>query len=296
MKESMVICESAYKAIGYLPDDKLQLEAFRGLMEYGFYGIIPESENPFVNMVYVQAIPSMRSAAERYEKAIEDGRKGGRPTEVSTTEIVKMKECGMTNKQIAEKIGCSERNVEKRLATYRNNTEQTRTNPEVTSGYSGSDDSSDTELTRTNPELTQGFEGSGDGENTEQTRTNLSYTVSYTDTVSDTLSESVSCTETETASSRTTEKFYPEDNGDMGKTEPTPTPQDKQTFISGDGLPGRRIRDLSQSEANEIKAKLKRGIPYMEIEREYGMRSGAITAKFEDGWRAFVCAKASGRI
>ncbi|NBH80530.1 hypothetical protein D3Z52_20745 [Clostridiaceae bacterium] len=60
MKESMIIYESAYKAINYLPDERLQLEAYKGLMEYGFYGIIPESENPFVNMVFVQAIPSMR--------------------------------------------------------------------------------------------------------------------------------------------------------------------------------------------------------------------------------------------
>lgn len=105
MKESMVIYESAYKAINYLPDEKSQLEAYRGLMEYGFYGIIPESTNPFVNMVYVQAIPSIRSAAERYEKAVEDGRRGGRPTEVPTTEIIRMKESGMTNKQIAEKLG-----------------------------------------------------------------------------------------------------------------------------------------------------------------------------------------------
>lgn len=44
MKESMIIYESAYKAINYLPDEKLQLEAYKGLMEYGFYGIVPESE------------------------------------------------------------------------------------------------------------------------------------------------------------------------------------------------------------------------------------------------------------
>lgn len=139
MKESMVIYESAYKAISYLPDEKLQLEAYRGLMEYGFYGIIPESENPFVSMVYVQAIPSMRSAAERYEKAVEDGRKGGRPTEVPTTEIIKMKENGMTNKQIAEKLGCSEKNIEKRVSTYNRshptNPTNHPTNPSVSVSY-----------------------------------------------------------------------------------------------------------------------------------------------------------------
>jgi|GEM_PF-4103192 len=118
-KESMVIYESAYKAINYLPDEKLQLEAFKGLMEYGFYGVVPESENPFVNMIYVQAIPSMRSAKERYEKAVENGKMGGRPTEVSTEEIMEMKKSGMTNKQIADKLHCSVKNIENRVTTYR---------------------------------------------------------------------------------------------------------------------------------------------------------------------------------
>lgn len=118
MKESMIIYESAYKAINYLPDEGLQLEAYKGLMEYGFYGIIPESENPFVNMVFVQAIPSMRSAAERYDASVENGKKGGRPTEVPTGDIIKMKQDGMTNKQIADKLGLSEKTIENRITIY----------------------------------------------------------------------------------------------------------------------------------------------------------------------------------
>lgn len=70
----------------------------------------------------------------------------------------------------------------------------------------------------------------------------------------------------------------------------------KKTFVSGDGLPGRRIRDLSQQEANEIKLKLRDGVRYLDIENEYGMRHGAITAKFGEHWRMFVVAKASGRV
>lgn len=118
MKESIIIYESAYKAINYLPDEKLQLEAYKGLMEYGFYGIVPESENPFVNMVFVQAIPSMRSAAERYDASVENGKKGGRPTEVPTDDIIKMKQDGMTNKQIADKLGLSEKTIENRITIY----------------------------------------------------------------------------------------------------------------------------------------------------------------------------------
>lgn len=267
MKESMVIYESAYKAIGYLPDEKSQLEALKGLLEYGFYDTIPKSDNPIVNMIYVQAIPSMRSAKERYELSVENGRKGGRPAAVPTEDIVKMKQDGMTNKQIAEQLGCSEKNIEKRISTYN------RCYPTNPTNHPTNPTLQESGVHPTNP-------------------TNLS------ESVSDTVSESVSYTDTETdtAPSQTTEDICPEDNEGTDRTTSPPAPLDKRTFVSSDGLPGRRIRDLSNSEATEIKEKLKKGVPYLEIEREYGMRPGTITAKFNDNWKAYICAKVNGRI
>ena len=170
MKESMIIYESAYKAINYLPDEKLQLEAYKGLMEFGFYGIIPESENPFVNMVFVQAIPSIRSAAERYDASVENGKKGGRPTEVPTGDIIKMKQDGMTNKQIADKLSLSEKTIENRITIYNKSHPHNPQNHPIT------------------PALHMGDSYPYNPHN-------------LTVSVSDTLSESVSYTETDTASS-----------------------------------------------------------------------------------------------
>ena len=170
MKESMIIYESAYKAINYLPDEKLQLEAYKGLMEFGFYGIIPESENPFVNMVFVQAIPSIRSAAERYDASVENGKKGGRPTEVPTEDIIKMKQDGMTNKQIADKLSLSEKTIENRITIYNKSHPHNPQNHPIT------------------PALHMGDSYPYNPHN-------------LTVSVSDTLSESVSYTETDTASS-----------------------------------------------------------------------------------------------
>lgn len=73
-------------------------------------------------------------------------------------------------------------------------------------------------------------------------------------------------------------------------------PSPKKAFVSCDGLPGRRIRDLSSEEAQEIKAKLKQGVRYLDIEGEYGMRRGQIDAKFQERWRAFIVAKVNGRV
>ena len=136
-KTSMVFYESAYAAINYLPTIELKWEATQGLLNYGFYGIEPESDNPFVNMIYVQAIPSMRNAKQRYDKAVDNGKKGGRPTEVSTEEIMQMKQEGMTNKQIAAKLGCSVSNIENRVTTYK------KTHPNNPNNLSVSDSVSD---------------------------------------------------------------------------------------------------------------------------------------------------------
>lgn len=127
-KTSMVFYESAYAAINYLPTTELKWEATQGLLNYGFYGIEPESDNPFVNMIYVQAMPSMRNAKQKYWKSVDDN-KGGRPTEVSTEEIMQMKQEGMTNKQIAAKLGCSVSNIENRVTTYKKKHPNNPNNP-----------------------------------------------------------------------------------------------------------------------------------------------------------------------
>ena len=91
------------------------------------------------------------------------------------------------------------------------------------------------------------------------------------------------------------ESISPEEKNVVSRVETMDSPL-KKTFAAGGGLPGRRIRDLSEDEAREIKSKLKRGVHYLDIEREYGMRSGAITSRFEDDWRAFLWAKVNGRL
>lgn len=93
----------------------------------------------------------------------------------------------------------------------------------------------------------------------------------------------------------TEESISPEENDGMSGAETVDSPP-KKAFVSGDGLPGRRIRDLSQQEANEIKLKLRDGVRFLDIENEYRMRHGTITSKFDEHWGLFVVAKASGRV
>jgi uncharacterized protein (DUF433 family) len=128
-KESMVIYKSIISAIDLLPDAEQKWEAIKGITDFGFYDKKPESENPIINMIYIQAIPSLRGAKDRYEKAVEDGKKGGRPAEVSTEKIIQMKNEGMTNKQIADAMGCTVKNIENRITSYKKNNPNNPNNP-----------------------------------------------------------------------------------------------------------------------------------------------------------------------
>lgn len=83
------------------------------------------------------------------------------------------------------------------------------------------------------------------------------------------------------------------DNIDNGADVISPEEEKElETKHNGD----RRIRDLSDAEAREIKEKLKAGVRYLDIEKQYGMKRGTITAQFSEHWRQFIVAKANGRI
>lgn len=110
-KNSALIYEGTYQAINYIPDADAQLEAYRGIIEYGLYGTEPHSENPLVNMVYVQAIPYLNKARERYQKAVESGKKGGRPTQIDKERVQELKKNGLSLKEIAAELGVPENTV-----------------------------------------------------------------------------------------------------------------------------------------------------------------------------------------
>ena len=115
---SMILYYSAYEAVCYIPDEKLQLEALKGLLEYGFRGVKPQSDNPFVNMVYAACTPSMKAAKQRYAKTIIDGKKGGCPSEMSIDDIMAMRRVGMSNREIADSFGVTVKAVEARITRY----------------------------------------------------------------------------------------------------------------------------------------------------------------------------------
>ena len=107
-------------------DKDLALEAYDAIVNYGLNGEIYEG-NLMVQAVLPSIMQGIDNAKERYQKAVENGKKGGRPTKINGSEVVKLRNEGKTQKEIAEKLGCSERTVSRKL----NEADKTRQNLNV---------------------------------------------------------------------------------------------------------------------------------------------------------------------
>lgn len=160
-KDSMIIYESTFTAMELiLTDDTSWREAMTGLLRYGFYGEQPESGNPLVQAIWIQSLPVMKNAKDRYAKAVANGKKGGRPAQVTTEQIMRFKSEGKTNKEIAQLCGCSEKTVEGHITAYNKTKEEIKSEIE-------SDTYIDTETyteSESESERFQGFLGCNDTE------------------------------------------------------------------------------------------------------------------------------------
>ena len=121
--ESFVLYESTFKQVEILKK-KLGIQAafdfIEAIMAFGLYGELPDEESDVWLYGFEQTITSITAAKTRYQAAIENGKKGGRPKTIDDSKVIELKEdWGMTNKQIAEELNCSISSVEKIIATHR---------------------------------------------------------------------------------------------------------------------------------------------------------------------------------
>ena len=120
VRQSTVFFESWHSSINMLPTEKEKLKAYRYILNYSFYKKLPEEQKSLAYIIFNIAKPSIDSAQKRYDTAVENGKKGGRPKEIDESKIFELKDRGMTNKAIAEKLGISTKSVSRALDKRQN--------------------------------------------------------------------------------------------------------------------------------------------------------------------------------
>lgn len=88
------------------------------IVNYGIYEEYDKS-NPMINMAMIPIVKGIDNAHNRYEKAVANGKKGGRSTKIDLEEVYNKKvETGWKNKELAEFFGVSERTIQRYLKEF----------------------------------------------------------------------------------------------------------------------------------------------------------------------------------
>ena len=90
-------------------------ELMRAVIDYGIYGEYDNS-NPIIDACMASIVHGIDSAKNRYEKAVEDGRKGGRnKIDFDMDKAQELKEQGKSYEEIAITLGVSKSTVQRRF-------------------------------------------------------------------------------------------------------------------------------------------------------------------------------------
>ena len=101
--------------------DDYAKEALWNLMLVATAGDIETERKSIIGFINGAVMPNVNKAKDRYAAAIENGKKGGRPKKIDDDRVLELKKQGMTNKQVAEALGCSISSIEKINAESRKN-------------------------------------------------------------------------------------------------------------------------------------------------------------------------------
>lgn len=101
-------------------DETMAYKYIKAVMDYAFTEEYDETD-PVINALMQSAIFGIENAEKRYDKSIEDGKKGGRPKKVTDDRVEELLNEGKTKGEIAKILNVSVRTVERSVARLRQN-------------------------------------------------------------------------------------------------------------------------------------------------------------------------------
>ncbi len=117
-KENFIFLASwaeAIEAYDKAGQPELGGELAKQIIYYGTSGQMT-TDNPLIeSLVKAMCVVLIDKSKKKYEVCKTNGNKGGRPTKFSTEEMLKLHAQGLSNEEIAAKMGCSVQTVNKKL-------------------------------------------------------------------------------------------------------------------------------------------------------------------------------------
>lgn len=169
----MIVYEDVYKTIEMLPTEEEKAAAALALLRYGCGGIEYNGECLYIRLIMQQAKVGIDNAKARYNKATENGKKGGRAKQFKDEEITALKSQGMTNKEVAAALGCSEKTVQRANVANRQNGQNIYTDNTDKKDTTENTDKTDTDIQNLNKNINI------------NNNSNIDYTDNYNDKINE---------------------------------------------------------------------------------------------------------------
>lgn len=87
----------------------------RAIIKYGLYGDCQTDDETIKRKVDAVCSDVINNTKARYAASVQNGNMGGRPTKYDPDAIRQLKEKGLSQQQIADKLGCSLKTVQRAL-------------------------------------------------------------------------------------------------------------------------------------------------------------------------------------
>lgn len=126
MFDNFVFYADNMNSIENLPTEQDKIEVMAAIIRYGVYGQ-EDYSNIYSKLILPLVKVGIDNAKIRYNSATENGKKGGRTKQFKDEEINALKSQGMTNKQVAAALGCSEKTVQRSNVANRQNGQNIQT-------------------------------------------------------------------------------------------------------------------------------------------------------------------------
>lgn len=106
INDAAVITYSTFEAVEMIPTPEDRALAYRTLILNALYDQYSKTGNPLIDMVITMARPNQVTTAQRYRKAVQNGKLGGRPSTIDRERVLELRKQGYTQNAIAEELGC----------------------------------------------------------------------------------------------------------------------------------------------------------------------------------------------